>query len=496
MALSPPEAATPRWTRWAGGGGVALAFAAYHWLYLSAPRLLGSGDPDRYFHLALSRLIATSGLPNELPQVEDLGWARYFPDKEFLFHALTGSAWAAGGSAAVLWLVPLLGIAIALCLYAGLGRALRPAQAALVAIAFPLATVGFLFRLSLLRPHLLAILVFCCLLLAIIRERPRLAGLAAALFALSYHAFYMVGIVAIAAWLLRRQPGIPRHAWAWCLGGLAVGLIVNPYFPSNVGMGFLTLRLALGLEAVPYIESGPEIGPLAPILLVVAYGFLPLSLVAAAVGARLRRPGPSPERSAFLLLYLVTAVCTLLSLKSMRAMEYAVPAGILLVGYATRVLEMRRWLPLAVVVLLASQAQLAFQFYRDHWQRPPTAMYPIYASVLEQVPAAPGGGRKVFNCEWETGAYIFMARPDLRFVDLLEPALLWHASQTKYMAREGLVRGAFEDPRSILRGAFDADYVLCSKPLLIAQMEARPADFSSLPGTQGERIRLFAVRPD
>ena len=50
-----------------------------------------SPDPDRLYQLSLSREVALRGLvlPN-LPQAEDIGWADYFPDKEFGYHALTG----------------------------------------------------------------------------------------------------------------------------------------------------------------------------------------------------------------------------------------------------------------------------------------------------------------------------------------------------------------------------------------------------------------------
>ncbi len=51
----------------------------------------GSNDPVRYHHLALSRLSSEQGLLRTLPQIEDLGWGQYFPDKEFLFHVLTAT---------------------------------------------------------------------------------------------------------------------------------------------------------------------------------------------------------------------------------------------------------------------------------------------------------------------------------------------------------------------------------------------------------------------
>jgi hypothetical protein len=220
------------------------------------------------------------------------------------------------------------------------------------------------------------------------------------------------------------------------------------------------------------------------------------SLLFAAVGAWRRRPAPSPERTGLALLFLLVGALAVLGTKSVRAMEYAVPCAILLAGYAVHVLQVRHALPALLAVLLLCQGALDYRYYREGWLRPVRSGYPEYAAVLRQVPAQPG--LKVFNCEWEAGAFILYARPDLRFVDLLEPAFLWHASPLRHQARKGLVEGAFDDPRAILRGAFDADYVWCGTrhPRLVEQMDARPQDFRSAPGSRGDPVRLFAVRPD
>jgi hypothetical protein len=491
-----PDPPAPRGARLVGGLCVAAAMAVYYWLFVFPPRLLGGHDPDRYYHLGLSRLVAEHGLLRRVPQVEDLGWGNYFPDKEFLFHVLTGAAHRLGGSMAVLWLVPVLGSAIVLFLYVELSRRLRPLHAAVLAVGIPLGTAAFLFRLTLLRPHLLAILIFCLLLGALLRGRPRLAGLAAVAFALAYHGFYIVGLVAAVAWLLRNRPGLRGlHAWAWCLGGLAVGIVVNPYFPSNIGMGLLTLRLALGLDAQPGVAQGLEMVAFSWKRLALSYGFLPASLIATAIAMRVRRPEVGPATTQVWFLFLVTAAFTVLGIKTPRAMEYAVPACILLVGTAGWLLAWRPWLPLLLGLLVATQGYVAWIQHEDNWRAPNYGAYAEYARLLTHVPA--GTGRdKVFNCEWDAGAFILYARPDLRFVDLLDPTLLRAADPDKYWARQGLIRGAFDDPRMILRDVFHADFVLCGEPKLIAQMDARPQDFRSLPGTRGDTVRLFAVRHD
>lgn len=496
MAGSARDAAQ-RGPRYVGAATVALAIGCYYWLFVAAPRLLGSADPDRYYHLGLSRLIAASGLLRVLPQAEDLGWGRYFPDKEFLFHVLTGSASALGGDAGVLWLVPLVGACVALLLYGEASRVLRPASAACLVAAALLATPAFLFRMSLLRPHLLAVLIFVLLVLAVVRARPRLAAVAAACFALSYHAFYVVGLVIAAAFVLRRQEGFSRSAWAWVLGGLCLGLVLNPYFPSNLTVGVLHLRLALGLSSLPAIEETPEIFQPSLGLVVFTYGFVPLSAAICAFAAWRRRLEPGAARSEFLFLLLVTGSFAALGFKSLRAMEYAVPAAILLAGHACRLALLgTRTLPVMLGVLLACQGWIGLHFYRAQWTNPQGSDYPAYAQLLQQVPR--DRAYKVFNCEWESGAFILHARPDLRFVDLLEPAFLWHASPQHYYARQGLIRGAFADPRGILHGAFGADYVLCGPrgAALIRQMQANPVDFRAAPGTEADAFRLFAIRPE
>jgi hypothetical protein len=186
----------------------------------------------------------------------------------------------------------------------------------------------------------------------------------------------------------------------------------------------------------------------------------------------------------------------LLGFQSLRAMEYALPAALLLAGLATRQeLFGRHTLPAFLMLLLACQGWTGLKVYRASWLWPQASGYPAYATLLQQIPR--GHAYKVFNCEWESGAYLLHARPDLRFVDLLEPAFLWHVSRERYYARQGLLRGAFADPRAILHGAFRADYVLCGPRgrALIAQMQARRADFRAAPGTEGDEVRLFAIRP-
>ena len=492
---SPHHARSDKWGRLGGAALLGLIMAAFYWLYFLPPRSMGERDPDRYYHLGLSKLMASEGLLRSLPQAEDLGWGHYFPDKEFLFHVLTGTAHWLGGPGLVLCMVPVLAIATLLCLYLELTRPLRPWKAALLVSLVALGTPAFMFRLTLLRPHLLAVLCFSLLIIAMLRGAPKLAALAAAAFALSYHAFYVVLIVAGVTWFFRRCEAFEgKRMWLWALIGLVLGILLNPYFPSNIRMSFLHLGLALGGSASPGDDIGMELRSFTWMKWTLAYGFIAVGLVGSVIMVWARRSPEGPEQTRFWFLAALTGVFCALGFKSPRAMEYAMPLFILTLGYGVALIEMRAWAALQLAFMLGIQGYVAKVHYTWYW-RPRPSLQAEYSRVIAQIPAR-AKGSKIFNCEWWAGSYILLDRPDLRFVDLLEPNFLLQASREKYQVRQGLVSGQFPNPRLVLRVLFKADYVLCAAPALNRQMAADPADFAALRGTEGESVRLFAVRPD
>ena len=82
----------------------------------------------------------------------------------------------------------------------------------------------------------------------------------------------------------------------------------------------------------------------------------------------------------------------------------------------------------------------------------------------------------------------------MRFVDLLEPAMLWHADPNKYVLRLRLIYGAEREPQRALREVFHADYVLCGTPAMNAQMAADPRHFVQIVGTEPmNSLRVYRV---
>ncbi len=493
--MNPPRRDPSLSVRMLGMAFASAVMAAYYWLLFLPPRLVGSNDPDRYYHLGITRLMSEHGLLRTLPQAEDIGWAKHFPEKEFLFHALTWFADRLGGLDAVMLLVPLLGTAIVLVLYWTLSRVCRPWQAMLFSTLIPLAYSAFIFRLTILRPHLLAILFFVLLLLAILRRRNWLLAIACAGFALSYHAFYIPMLVLALAYFLKWRP--ESKGWrplAWGLGGLVAGLVVNPYFPDNIIMGVIHLGIAMGSDAPPAAEFGTEIQHLTGGQLFAALGFN-FFLLAVVASQRWFRQESDARGADLRLLFALTLVLTLLSLKSIRATEYAIPSLVLLVGYFVQRVDRPWWTAALIGPLLILQGTTAFQYYSRMWTEPQGRNAGWFLSAISALPPTPG--KKVYTCQWDAGAYLLFARPDLRFVDLLDPTFLWQAAPDKYLVRQRLNRGGSAHPQAELRRTFHADYVLCGSPGLNSQMQSDPGHFRELGHDESMgAVRVFEVAPE
>jgi hypothetical protein len=118
---------------------------------------------------------------------------------------------------------------------------------------------------------------------------------------------------------------------------------------------------------------------------------------------------------------------------------------------------------------------------------------PSVRAALAAIADAPAGS-KVFHCDWSLGPYLLHDRPDLRFVDVLDPSLLPSHSPSLSRTREALVRGTISDPWLALRREFKADYVICSPETGLADQLAHDPRFKALAvhGPPNSNLRFAA----
>ena len=439
-------------------------------------RLQTDGDPDRYYHYAISKIYAESGPPKILPQAEDVGWGKAFPEKEFLFHIITGLGYKFGGDPGVDVAVLVVSVATMLSLYLIACTFTTPGIAALSTVLVSAAGVyRFYQRLHMVRPHVLAIFGFTWILYAATTRRPRLLLATCLLFALSYHGL-QVPLVVLAmimiAGFLARQPSTGLVLFG--MAGLMMGVLANPYFPYNITVMIQHLQIALGHSQISETHFGRELYPLrSDDYLKNAAMFIALGVVAFGFMMRhlwpprgIRQGNDKLEAYQFFLIAGVFAAFLLASMKSPRAFEYVAPSALMLMCLLSRQKKLWRWS--AAVFLIPACMQL-FPFAkkiavsRSQVAETDESSYKTMHDALSALPPS-SLGKKILNCKWDRSPYIFYDRPDLRFTGLLDPTFLLVGNSELHTRLEELNRGDVADPFGLVRDFFKADYVICDLP--------------------------------
>ncbi|NDE15476.1 hypothetical protein EBZ80_11150 [bacterium] len=432
-------------------------------------------DPDRFYHFAISRIYAASGYPATLPQAEDIGWGQAFAEKEFLFHVLSGFAWKLGGEHGVVvysrvlfaFLMTTLGFVIA--------RAAKSGWMVPVAtFVIMLCCAQFSTRMNMIRPHVLAILVMTWQILAWRSGRWKLACVLAGAYTLAYHAFYVplaINGIFIAS-LFLAGTNVSRHV-AWTILSMAAAIIANPAFPQNIATGVQVLAIATQqTSSIPEYFFGGEIRLLNSVQLIKQHGymiFLPLVLVLVLLvprsnttltwnairGRKLR----CPELFAVLGISLLFSALIFLT---PRAFEIAVPAGMIaLATLAGQHQRTGRWITVVFLVTF-----VAFHVPGSLDRIHATSVFnPTVAPASESIRRAlsvipQDGQKKVFNWSWWVSPFILYHRPDLRFIDLLDPTFLQRKSPEMSKLRVAVYEDRETDPWFVVRNVFHADYVM------------------------------------
>ena len=441
-------------------------------------------DPDRYFHLALARITANSGLIRQLPQVEHLGWGQRFQEKNFLFTLLTSLAYRNGGENRALQLGFLFSLSVGFLLYTLLSLYLPPWTAGLFSI-LPLATTDYANRVSLFRPHVLAICTFLLFLLGVLQRRKWLCFIGACLYALAYHALYVLCAILLAqfgyalflTFRLKHPPGRQLRFLATGIGGILAGILLNPYFPQSLYSTRNSVRMALNLSRVSEADRPIEIVPMNSADFISDLGFYLVSLLGIwwflgfSNKFRAQLKTESKEGETFWILLLSATLFWFLAFFSRRALEYAIPLELTLIAIVMGCIASSKLLKsglIAAAVLCFGPS--AWNYYRHPLLGSFDTQYVFDA--LKTIPEH--STKKVFNCEWDNGAYILYQRPLLHFIDITDPILLADHAPLDHRFRTQLKEGKIVAPYGLIHDRFKADYVLCDNLKVQNQLEKDP----------------------
>lgn len=469
-------------------------------------------DPDRYYHLALSREMNEKGVLKSLPQAEDVGWAEKFVDKEFLFHVFTAAGHFLGGEKGVLLVVPFLGLAIVGSIFY-IATSCFGLWAASISMPLILFNLYFLQRLSMLRPHLLAILLALWLVYGFLKKKRYVLAFVSFLYPIAYHTFFIPGLLMFAFATVALMCGQKRdlRLLLYSIAGFILGNIFHPYFPENIYVGWQHFMVATG-AGIPKenLFLGAELYPMTSDSWAIVFiaclfsGLIALS----AVFWGTREDGGffqvfTEKKQNLLFLFCLVLGFILISLKNPRGGEYLVPFAVFLLAGSVKQLNFGKkgmsilggaFLAFSLGIYLIALDQNA-----DHEKKQGGLVQHFPENAYKALRDLDGveKGAKVFSDDWDHAPSIFYARPDLRFSDLLDPTFMLLQHRGLVILRDSLAAGTVADAYSLMKSRFGADYATVRKPGLLTRLESDPNFIRIYPGYEwklaGQDIDMDAL---
>ncbi len=448
----------------------------------------GLADHDGYYHMRMARLIREQGLKPDfvwLP-LTILNKANYY-DHHLLWHVylslFAGSSRAAdliaGAKLASVIMPSLAFLAIWWLL-----RGQRVRWAPLWALALFGVSQAFLYRMSMPRAQSASLLVLVLAMHWLLQRRHWALLPLGIVYVWMYDAFPMLLVVAgvyVAAALVTERR-LEWKALVYPAAGVAVGLVLNLYFPQDLRFIFSHLTAKLG-DNTPV---GNEWYPYDTWILVGNSG---LSLAAFLLGAlAMGWRGRRVDR-ATLFAFGLAVVTGAMLFKSRRFVEYypafavifaALSIAPVLEGWlAARPrlgrLDLARVAPAAMLFLLAAPIALTLQQARGAMQTSaPPDLYEAASNWLKQN-STPGS--LVFQTNWDNFPHLFFYNTQNLYTAGLDPTYSELYDPKLYAEWVRITRGEVRKPGQAIKADFGAEFILTdlSHTSFIRQAKADPS---------------------
>lgn len=481
-------------------------------------------DPDSFYHLKMAMLMREHGVIREFPWLPFTTLADNYADHHFLYHLLLISFISVFDPLQGMIVASVIFAAAAITLFYALLRAHGVRWPA--AYAFILGTSGaFLFRLNLAKTSALSLCVIFVALIAIRKEKPLALFFISWLYVLLYGGWPIMLVVVGASlvakavtdrlterhpwhswahrWFWKRLIGGSRHAFRDFLAasetkcalaataGLAAGVVVNPYFPTNLRFYWEQIvqiavvgyrdKVGVGSEWYPYLPGN---------LVAETGGVFLLTMLALALLAfmlfwpsTVRKGGGSignRELSAIFTAWILALIFLFLTLRSKRHVEYLVPfatyaAALGMNALVTRmdfagakrklaeILPNRRvavplflsWFVAAFLYAGIKDVILVRRLY-EGGQR-----FSTYAGASAFLAARAPEDAIVFHSDWDDFPMLFLRDDAHRYIAGLDPTFLYRKDPERYRLWSGITTGRIDNGvAAIVRDKFGARYVL------------------------------------
>jgi len=414
-------------------------------------------DPDTAYHVVVGRLIHEHGILHSFPWTPFSWLADHYADKELLFHLLFVPLAKVHWITAARIVGTLAGATLLLVLY----LILRRENIRLAGIWTLIALSGslfFIFRFTLVRPHLLSIPLALIFLWSAVRCRFVILSLVSVIYPWAYVAFWQLPFLLLIAAETARFLSDARIRWtpaATAAAGVAFGVAIHPNAVNLLYFNWITMsdiffKSALGIGEVT--ELGPELAPYPLEAWILGLSFIVLMVVVSSIYAWRKR-----RQDILLLSFTLAALgfCAL-TIKTQRFSEYFVPFSVAAMALTSRWITWR-FLPHAIlgISMLYTAAEgpgLFSNVLELSDEMPP----PVENYLQLQIPKH----SQVFTTEWDFTGMLMLALPDRYFMVALDPTLFYKKNPDLYRLWYRIRREAPADSAELIRRYFGARYVL------------------------------------
>ncbi|MFA5048006.1 MAG: hypothetical protein WC516_03125 [Patescibacteria group bacterium] len=471
----------------------------------------GFGDPDSFYHIKISQLIVKQGIIFDFPYLQFTVLKNGFIDHHFLYHLLMMPfvTLLPALIGAKIFQVILAAVCILVFFYLLKKFAVKGAfwYTFFLFFCYP-----FIFRINLVKAPALSVIFLLLAILFIFRKKYWKLGILSFLYVWTYDGWFILAIMAIVYavadswdfWL--KSDGNSRSKLrpsflakvikdrlfkdkanlkliASVALGLLLGIIINPYFPKNLGFYFVHI-VQIGLvNFQTHIGVGAEWYPYSWSQFFRATGASLLLLVPALSLFLYYRKKMNAEVKFFLLM---AGLFLLATIKAKRNIEYLIPffnltavwiyltverlpefAGDFrtfrqsLNNFLGRDKRMRWLLGLAVIVGIIN-----YQVYIVDTAR--TSLSLLKFDKLEKVSQYFQGHSRpkamVFHSDWSTFPLLFYHNSSNYYIVGLDPTFMYLYDKDKYQKWLDITRGERADQLyDIIKNQFGSSYVLVEK---------------------------------
>jgi len=436
-------------------------------IQFSGPAIL---DNDGYYHIRWSRMLADAAPfppPFKALPLTTLNEDAY-ADHHYLFHVMlipfalgdmrAGAKWAA----VIFSSLGITSLFALLVLYRVPYRWLWLAP--IVASSEP-----FLYRLSMTRAPALSLALLGVGAYLILKRKLLWLAILSFLFVWSYSLFPLILVFAavytVSVYLAERR--IDIGPVAACAIGLALGLVINPYFPENITL--FRDHLIMKMTARYSVDVGIEWYPYESWTLLSSSGlaFVIFTTAVTAFDWRSRFKDIKP-----LFFLIIAMILLVMSFKSRRFIEYWPPFAIVFAAFTfAPKLANFRWpefgrardriiaYSTASLLAVASIAAIEMSIMGARAGVKSEADPEAYKGAAEWIAGNVPKGSVIFNTDWDDFPMLFYYNPDYAYVVGLDPTYLYDKSPELWRLYEKITLGRESDPAPLIRDRFGAKFV-------------------------------------